>query len=1604
MSSSTDNRREDIAIIGMAGLFPGACNIEQYWQNILSKVDAIGDPPADWEAERYFDADSTGPDHIYCKRGGFLGELSRFDPLEFGVMPSTLDGGEPDHYLALKVAKDAMTDAGLSESNIDPERSAVIIGRGTYINRGLTSVFSHTVVIDQTLDIIRELHPEHTEEDLLELKKRLKASLPPFTPELAPSFVPNVLAGRIANRLNLMGASYIVDAACASSLVAVEHGMRDLIDGRCDVALVGGVNAAIPPPILFVFTLINALSRRQVLRPFDAMSDGTMLGEGLGFVVLKRRSDAERDGNRIYAVLKAVGIASDGRAMGLLTPRVEGEALAMKLAYEICGVAPETIGLLEAHGTGTPVGDVTEVEALRRVFGTRSEGRPSCAMGTVKSMIGHLIPASGMAALIKTSLALYHKVLPPTLCDTVNPSLGLESTLFYLNTELRPWIHGAGEHPRRAGINSFGFGGINAHAVLEEYRNEAVMNTHVAWSAEAFLFGAESRELLIAQMLQVRNYLSVHADASLKDIAYTLCKKLTGTVCRLSIVAGTAEDLIKKIEHAAKRLNDSACLRIRDRSGIYFFEQPLGHDGKVAFLFPGEGSQYPGMLADLCLHFPEARSAFDEMDRAFIQHHRGYLPSHAVFPLPLNQESVNRLWEMDSAAESVSAANQALLNIMQGLQIVPDVLLGHSTGEYSALLAGGIVNAEPKSRYLDYVLGVNTVYERVAQAGQIAEGILLSVGAARPELINDLISQSQGNLFLAMDNCTNQRVLYGTESVIAAAEEKLRADGALVERLPFSRAYHTPLFEPMSEALLEYFENLDIQAPRIRTYSCVSVGPYPDLPDAIRRLATSQWSRQVRFKECIEALYEEGVRIFIEVGPRGNLTAFVDDILRKRPYLAIPSNLQKLSGIVQLAHLTGLLSAHHVSFDPTFLYSRRVPHEIDFGAIPVPKRDRSSKIHLALTRLRLDGFRLPQHAVPGGRVVCDEMAVNSGVAPASKPDMRAEAMRAYFHNMEQFLTIQNGLYSSLLSARKSSAQPATSAVAVVPCDKPAQSAAVLPFLRTIVSCEPGKEAVVLCRLSLNEDLFLRDHVLGGTVSAVDQDLTSFPVVPLTFSTEIMAEVAALIFPGMKLVGMREIRAYRWVGLDERERTIRITATVQPTSGREVAVSVREADTDGHAGPFVEGTMVFAADYSAAPPVGPFAPVGSRASRWSAQPLYGSYMFHGPMLQGVASVDQWGEDGITAVVQGMPVNHFFRSCSSPTFMSDAATLDAAGQVVAYWISDHLKTGYHIFPFRLEALHLFGPPLRPAEKAECRARIELTDNGMMRSDIDIVASDGSLRMQLIGWWDRRFDLPEDFLLFRNNPCTTMVSREWTPARALFPNNSGVCCTLNGLSEEFLSASDGVWLRVLAHLVLSRAERDAWKQEKRTSKRSVEWLLGRTVLKDAVRVLMKKKHGFDMCPADIEVRTDEYGKPSVLLHGRPGIAAPAVSLAHADGSVMAVAVDEARGVGIDCEPVRSLQEGFDDVAFGVDEISLLPFDSDADRLAWRLRFWCAKESVAKLIGRGLMGTPKNLAIMAVDTATGSVTVKPAGPLAELRGGELFRCTTFQDDASIIAISYTL
>lgn len=461
---------DDIAVIGMACLFAEAPDVSTYWENILAGKCCISDHPSP-SAKRYLDPTSTNFERIYTIRGGYLKELATFDPLAFGVMPDSVVGTDPDHFLALRVAKEALDDAGLSNKPFPRERTDVILGHGTYINPSNVNWIQHGLVLDQTIDVLRQVNPGLSEEYLEAVFKKLRASLPPLNPATVPALIPNIITGRIANRLDLQGSNYIIDAACSSSLVAISHGINNLLMNKSDVALVGGVQACMLPQDIMTFCQINALSRRQdAPRPFDKDADGTLFGEGVGVAVLKRRKDAERDGDRIYGLIKGYGIASDGKSSGILAPRFEGEVLAIRRAYEMAQVDPQSVGLIEAHATGIPLGDATELRALTEVRGAPAD-KDKVPVGSVKSMIGHCVPAAGIGSFIKATLSLYHKILPPTANFTApHPDLHIDRTPYYVNTETRPWVHGKKDTPRRAGVSAMGFGGINAHCVLEEYR------------------------------------------------------------------------------------------------------------------------------------------------------------------------------------------------------------------------------------------------------------------------------------------------------------------------------------------------------------------------------------------------------------------------------------------------------------------------------------------------------------------------------------------------------------------------------------------------------------------------------------------------------------------------------------------------------------------------------------------------------------------------------------------------------------------------------------------------------------------------------------------------------------------------------------------------------------------------------------------------------------------------------------------------------------------------------------------------------------------------------------------------------------------------------
>ena len=1467
-----NNGSNDIAIIGMACVLPGAADVRRYWENILHKVNSIADAPPEWEAELYYEENTKADDRTYCKRGGFLGKLAQFDPFSFGIMPNAVDGGEPDHYMALQTSQDALKDCGKLDLEAVKAKTAVIIGRGTYVNRGNAAALQQGVMVESILRILKQLHPEHTDAELAEIKKKIQSTLPPFNADTSSGLVPNIITGRIANRLDLMGPNYLIDAACASSLVAVEMAARELRTGNCDLALAGGVNSNTSPVLMMIFSQLGALSHRGQLSSFDKDADGTLLGEGVGMVVLKRLAEAERDGNHIYAVLKNIGIASDGKATHVLAPRIEGEEYALRRAYEPVGIDPLTVGLVEAHGTGTPVGDVVEVQALQRVFPPRKTESPRCALGSVKSMISHTVPAAGVAGLIKAALALHHKVLPPTLCENPNPKLQLEGSNLYINSETRPWIHGSSKTPRRAGINAFGFGGINAHAILEEYTgpNQAPWMQR-EWDSEMFVFSGDSREAVAADAQAALEMLKAGGDTlSLKDLAWTLnCNRPMGTV-RMAVVGLSHTDLIAKLERAIKRLGDPKTKNIKEIEGIYHFKEPLGSNGKLAFLFPGEGSQYRNMLGDLCIHFPEVRQVFDLMDRAYENHGRDYLPSDVIFPPPFGSPSQDRLYNMDSGAETVFCANQAMYALIENLGIRADAMVGHSTGEHSALLASRVVEVADDDELIQHILGVYEVFDKLNATSDIPEAVLLAVAGADHGFLEQQVAASNGELYIALDNCIHQVVLCGPEPVVDKLLGVLTPKGAICQKLPFARAYHTPWFEVFSKPLKQHFDRLRIGKAQTALYSCVTAGPYPEDAEEIRGLAAVQWSSTVRFRETIEHMHRDGVRLFLEIGPRSNLTGFTDDVLRAKPHAAIPSNVQHRSGIVQLHHMLAQLVAHGLNPKLEHLYARRAPRPVNEKT--KPKRMLALGTGLQPARLPAD-FKLPKKAPAPVVAPSPAAAAKPETPPAVPLDARSALLQEHLSMMEQLVQTQQQVMAAYLAARQGGAPAATAAAPV----------SRRPFFHDAIEVQPGVRAVAHHRFSAEREIVFHHHALGRDVSVEDPGLLGLTLVPLTVTMEMLAEGAALLEPNKVLAGLRDIRASRWVTLEKPGFTVESTA--KQTAPGEVHVALREAGAAGTLRPIMaEAVAVFADRYPEAGAPRAFVLENEKRSEWAPQQLYRTGMFHGYMMQGTKSVERAGRNGCSATLEALPHGQLFSDNPQPKFLFDPVLLDAAGQVVAYWFWEAIEKGTDLFPYRVGAFHCYADSPPAGTQLECRVVRRFESDAVIHSDIEVLDRAGKVYYRLDNWETRRFPQPPRFLRLRIDPQGTYIATPWKePLRAAAGKPGVACCRVEDLPQTFLESSHSVWLKTLAYLVLSRRERTAWDTMQGSPKERYDWLLGRCAAKDAVRMAIQEKFGERLCAADVDIVADAAGKlsaeggwkhrlgvnPAVVLVG-PGAAA--------------------------------------------------------------------------------------------------------------------------------------
>ncbi len=862
----------DIAIVGMATLVPKADAPETFWKNILSRVKAIGEIPAHrWDWRLYYDADPQTRDKVYSKWGGFIDEVP-FDPLRFGIPPVSLKSIEPLQLLTLEAVRRALEDAGYGGGDFDRERTSVILGAGG----GIGDLGGQYAARAEVPRVVENPSPQ------------IWDRLPEWTEETFPGLLLNVAAGRVANRFNCGGSNFTVDAACASSLAAIDLAVTELETGRSNLCIAGGIDTGQSPFAYFCFSKTHALSAQGQPRSFDKAADGIVISEGIAIVVLKRLADAERDGDRIYAVIKAVAGSSDGKALGLTAPLPAGQKRALQRAYEKAGFSPASLGLYEAHGTGTVAGDRAELETITSSLQASGAGQKSCAIGSIKTLLGHTKSAAGVVGLIKVALSLHHQVLPAHFgVDTpLDPIVDPESPV-YLLKDNHPWLTNPNQ-PRRGGVSAFGFGGTNFHAILEEYGG-AVQRPALGgddWPWELVILAAENRQELMPKVRFLLTALQGGAKPQLGDLAYSCALTATNHLGRgatLAIVTSNLSELIASLARSLSYLAGDSASPLPPEIQFSEGHTPTGTKALTAFLFPGQGAQYPGMAREVALYRQEMRQALEFAD-SHLGHHFPKLLSQYIYPPSAYSEAAEisneqQLKQTQVAQPALGAVESGYLALLANLGIKADLAAGHSYGEYTALYAAGVLS---QAQFLNLSALRGQI---MSQACQGVEGAMAAVQITREELAQYL--DSFPGVVVANHNAPLQSVISGPQAAIEQAINSLNADGITARKLPVAGAFHSPLLAEVQEELTRQLNSGCFESPQFPVYANATALPYPSDADGIRGQLSQQALRPVEFVSQIQALYEAGARTFIEVGPKSILTKFVGQILGDKEHTCV---------------------------------------------------------------------------------------------------------------------------------------------------------------------------------------------------------------------------------------------------------------------------------------------------------------------------------------------------------------------------------------------------------------------------------------------------------------------------------------------------------------------------------------------------------------------------------------------------------------------------------------------------------------------------------------------------------------------------------------------
>ncbi|MDB5969787.1 MAG: family NAD(P)-dependent oxidoreductase [Hydrocarboniphaga sp.] len=1105
----------DIAIVGIGVLLPKAPDLESYWDNVLGKVSAITEVPRErWDWRLYYDADRTARDKIYSKWGGFLDEVM-FDPTRFGIPPNSMKAIDPMQLLTLETVNRAVEDAGLTD--FDREHTSIILGA----SGGAGDLGLQYGVRSELPRFVSDMNDGAFER------------LPEWTNESFAGVLLNVTAGRVANRLDFGGLNFTVDAACASSLAALSMAVNELETGRSNVAIAGGVDTVQSPYGFMCFSKTGALSPNGVSKAFDKKADGIVISEGVSMVVLKRLADAEAAGDRIYAVIKAVAGSSDGKALGMTAPRPDGQIRALNRAYGKAGFTPATLGMIEAHGTGTAVGDKAEAETITRALKSYGAEPNSVALGSVKTILGHTKASAGMAGLIKLAMSLYHRVQPAhaNVDDPLDAITDPTSAAFILK-QPRPWLASPDGTPRRGGVSAFGFGGTNFHAVVEEYRDgmsNPEINGSRNWTQELCVFRAADAAALrtdverVLAMMQQKGRLKLAVLA--RGLAREADRRRGAKVC-LALAARSMAALTTDLEAVLAHLaTPSKPLAPNIKLAL---DRP-NTAPQIAFVFPGQGSQYVDMGSEAAMFVDEMRSAIERADATLSSElperlSRRIWPESA-FNAETEAAQQMRLTDTRYAQPAIGALEVGYLNLARRLGLKAVAAAGHSYGEFAALHAAGVID-EASFLKLSAVRG--RVMAEAASSG--TPGGMAAVQAAR-DLVLSKISPFAG-VVVANHNAPEQTVISGPAAQIEKAVEAISSAGLRVTRLPVSGAFHTELMAAAKGPLSAAIASTVFAEPTLAVYSNGSGAKYPAGLDAMRAQLDAHLLSSVEFVTEVQNLYADGVRLFLELGPKSICSNMIAATLAGRDARSVSLDGQGggLRGL--LSGLADLL-ALGVDFEVSRLFDGRTvealslaqlaeraqpakipatawyisggyvrPHAdpiLRTGQMPPMTLEKTIEVKQAVVQKILDAAPKPApNIVHVPAPVAAQPAAYVSQPMAMPAAHSGEALMAYHETMRQFLSLQERVISQFLGAPGQAVPQAVPAPAYLP-QMPTPVVAVAP-----VAAAPA--VVAAPPVAAPAASGLNAAALSAMLLRIVADRTGYPEDMLALDADLEAEL------------------------------------------------------------------------------------------------------------------------------------------------------------------------------------------------------------------------------------------------------------------------------------------------------------------------------------------------------------------------------------------------------------------------------------------------------------------------------------------------------------------